>query len=226
MCAQNIKLVQTHIKDNDMEYNILVDTEFFNLLSAGKENKDGNALEKSYREFIKVVVELCSSNVKQAVFALSYAETELDFHLSMPHVKDCLETIGLYVRKAVTFVRRMQEYVAATYRLHANALTSETSPPVTTEPKPLVKWTGNAIDLVEMVYGICVMGSVNDGDVKFKDLAQAMYQFFGIKAKDCYRFYTDIRRRKNHSRTYFLDRMQEKLNDKMRKDDELERMRR
>ncbi|MEH2791953.1 RteC protein, partial [Segatella copri] len=28
------------------------------------------------------------------------------------------------------------------------------------------------------------------------------------------------------SRTYFLDRMQEKLNDKMRKDDELERMRR
>lgn len=48
----------------------------------------------------------------------------------------------------------------------------------------------------------------------------------GIKAKDCYRFYTDIRRRKNHSRTYFLDRMQEKLNDKMRKDDELERMRR
>lgn len=79
---------------------------------------------------------------------------------------------------------------------------------------------------VEMVYGICVMGSVNDGDVKFKDLAQAMYQFFGIKAKDCYRFYTDIRRRKNYSRTYFLDKMQEKLNEKMRRDDELERMRR
>lgn len=87
-------------------------------------------------------------------------------------------------------------------------------------------WTGNAVDLVEMVYGICVMGSVNDGEVKFKELAQAMYQFFGVKAKDCYRFYTDIRRRKNYSRTYFLDKMQEKLNDKMRRDDELERMRR
>ena len=64
-----------------------------------------------------------------------------------------------------------------------------------------------------MACGICVMGSVNDGEVKFKDLAQAMYQFFGVKAKDCYRFYTDIRRRKSHSRTYFLDKMQEKLND-------------
>ena len=103
--------------------------------------------------------------------------------------------------------------------------------PMATEKKNMKtasqsSWTGNAVDRVEMVYGICVMGSVNDGDVKFKDLAQAMYQFFGVKAKDCYRFYTDIRRRKNHSRTYFLDKMQEKLNDKMRRDDELERMRR
>lgn len=31
---------------------------------------------------------------------------------------------------------------------------------------------------------------------------------------------------KNDSRTYFLDKMQVKLNEKMRRDDELERMRR
>ena len=69
-----------------MEYNILIETDFFNLLNAGHKNKGGNALENSYREFIKVVVDLGSTNVKQAVFALSYAETELDFHLSMPIV--------------------------------------------------------------------------------------------------------------------------------------------
>ena len=44
--------------------------------------------------------------------------------------------------------------------------------------------------------------------------------------KDCYRFYTDIKRRKNESRTYFLDKMQEKLNEKMLRDEEMERMRR
>ena len=165
-----------------------------------------------------------STTYKNGVFMLMVKDT--GFHLSMPHIKDCLGTVGLYVRKAIAFVRRMQEHVAATYHLHVTTSTSEASPPVSLESKPLVKWTGNAVDLVEMVYGICVMGSVNDGDVKFKDLAQAMYQFFGIKAKDCYRFYTDIRRRKNYSRTYFLDKMQEKLNEKMRRDDELERMRR
>ena len=47
-----------------MEYNILLETDFFNLLNAGHKNKDGNALETSYREFIKVVVDLCSTNVK------------------------------------------------------------------------------------------------------------------------------------------------------------------
>ena len=40
------------------------------------------------------------------------------------------------------------------------------------------------------------------------------------------RFYIDIKRRKNESRTYFLNRMQEKLNERMLRDEEMERMRR
>ncbi|MCW4146742.1 hypothetical protein [Segatella copri] len=36
-----------------MEYNILIETDFFNLLNAGHKNKGGNALENSYREFIR-----------------------------------------------------------------------------------------------------------------------------------------------------------------------------
>ena len=47
-----------------------------------------------------------------------------------------------------------------------------------------------------------------------------------VESKDCYRFYIDIKRRKNESRTYFLDKMQEKLNEKMLRDEEMERMRR
>ena len=67
-----------------MEYNILLETDFFNLLNAGHKNKGGNALETSYREFIKVVVDLCSTNVKQAVFALSYARPSLTFICQCP----------------------------------------------------------------------------------------------------------------------------------------------
>ena len=53
-----------------------------------------------------------------------------------------------------------------------------------------------------------------------------LYKIFGVDSKDCYRFYTDIKRRKNESRTYFLAKMQEKLNEKMLRDEEMERMRR
>lgn len=89
-----------------------------------------------------------------------------------------------------------------------------------------MQWTGNAIDLVEMIYGISEMGCINNGNIQLNELAPMLYTFFGVNSKDCYRFYTDIKRRKNDSRTYFLDKMQVKLNEKMRRDDELERMRR
>ena len=41
-----------------------------------------------------------------------------------------------------------------------------------------------------------------------------------------YLVFTAIKLRKNPSRTYFIDKMQKKLNEKIRRDEELERMRR
>ena len=90
----------------------------------------------------------------------------------------------------------------------------------------LLQWTGNAIDLVELIYGIDEMGCINNGNMPLKQLAPLLYKIFGVESKDCYRFYTDIKRRKNESRTYFLDRMQEKLNERMMRDEELEIKRR
>jgi hypothetical protein len=95
-----------------------------------------------------------------------------------------------------------------------------------TETTASLLWTGNAIDLVELIYGIDEMGCINNGNMPLKQLAPILYKRFGIESKDCYRFYTDIKRRKNESRTYFLDKMQEKLNERMLRDEELERMRR
>ena len=67
-----------------MEYNILIETDFFNLLNAGHKNKGGNALENSYREFIKVVVDLCSTNVKQAVLHCHTQRPSLTFICQCP----------------------------------------------------------------------------------------------------------------------------------------------
>ena len=82
------------------------------------------------------------------------------------------------------------------------------------------KWTGNTIELVELVYGINEMRSINNGEAPINELVAFLGAFFGIDIRDCYSAYTDMKRRKNDSRTYFLDKMRERLNKKMDKEDE------
>lgn len=85
------------------------------------------------------------------------------------------------------------------------------------------KWTGSAIELVELIYGLDEMQSVNGGDVPIQELVTFVSTTFGIEVKDCYSAYTDMKRRKNSSRTYFTDKMRERLNLRMEQDDERER---
>lgn len=87
------------------------------------------------------------------------------------------------------------------------------------------KWTGSAIELVEMAYGLNEMGCINNGEIPIHELAAFIGTLLSIDIRDCYSAYTDMKRRKNESRTYFLDKMRERLNKKMQQDDEKERRR-
>lgn len=213
-----------HSNRKNMNYLILTETEFFGLINGNDETINLNA---AYGCFVKAVVELLSDNDTDGVkIALAYAENELEYHNTQYLAGGVKSHTDLFVRKALSFVRKMQKQIS-TSRLQVPPLSpSYPSPPSAAHSVPTLKWTGNAIDLVEMIYGISEMGCINDGEIPLKELAPVLYSFFGVNSKDCYRFYTDIKRRKNDSRTYFLDRMQKKLNEKMQRDDELERMRR
>ena len=131
--------------------------------------------------------------------------------------RDAYKKVGLDI-EAGKFTHNKQ-----VHHTHEGPLISANNATETTAS--LLQWTGNAIDLVELIYGIDVMGCINNGNMPLKQLAPLLYKIFGVDSKDCYRFYTDIKRRKNESRTYFIDRMQEKLNERMLRDEELERMR-
>ena len=198
-----------------MNHTILTNTEFFNRINSNEYQE----LSTAYNDFVARVIKHCHSaaDIKHIAVALMYAEIELQFQ----QVQDDCE-MSVYVRKALAFVKKMQR--------HLSAIATQVPPlnPSTNEKNntPALQWTGNAIDLVEMIYGISEMGCINNGNIQLNELAPVLYAFFGVNSKDCYRFYTDIKRRKNDSRTYFLDKMQMKLNEKMRRDDELERMRR
>lgn len=88
------------------------------------------------------------------------------------------------------------------------------------------KWTGSAIELMEIVYGLDEMKSINNGETPIHELAAFVGMLLDIDIRDCYSTYTDMKRRKNESRTYFLDKMRDRLNRRMQQDDEKERLRR
>ena len=205
-----------------MNYFLLAETEFFRRIN---EAGDCN-METAYTAFATQVIELCSGNVdtNRTIIALAYIEIELQHH-PVRHLPEKKREVAVYVGKALSFVRKMQKFLAAPQVPPLSAIRTSAGNTSGTPASPL-QWTGNAIDLVELIYGIYEMGCINNGEMPLKQLAPLLYKIFGIEAKDCYRFYIDIKRRKNGSRTYFLDRMQEKLNKRILRDEELERQRR
>ena len=85
-------------------------------------------------------------------------------------------------------------------------------------PKFPFQWTGNKIDLIEMLYALHLSKAVNDGNTKIKDFAEVFSLVFNIDLrKDIYRFFTDIQKRKI-DQTKFLDylraTLQRKIDDK------------
>ena len=174
---------------------------------------------------------MCARRKQSVIFKIDgtmnyFLLAETDFFRLINEAGDCnMETAYTafatqVIELALSFVRKMQKFLATPQvpPLISTNNTTETT-------ASLLQWTGNAIDLVELIYGIDEMGCINNGNMPLKQLAPLLYKIFGVDSKDCYRFYTDIKRRKNESRTYFLDRMQEKLNERMLRDEELERMR-
>ena len=98
-------------------------------------------------------------------------------------------------------------------------------------PKPHVckrRWTGAVVEIVELIYALHEMKRIDNGEIAMNELAGFFGELFGIRldARNLYDAYTDIKHRKGESRTYFLDKLRERLNLRMQRDDEKERERR
>ena len=208
-----------------MEHLILTETEFFRLIDNPGSRTGLNA---AYNGFTMAVVSLCTGAASPChpLPALSYAETELQYHKALQGTDT---DHGIYVRKALAFVRKMLKHLALPY----SQVPPLSSIPSKDEKKtdtpadaPPMRWTGKASDLVELIYGVSEMGCINGGEASLKEIAAYFYKVFGVQAKGCYNIYNDIKMRKNESRTYFLDRAAEKVNRRMLLDEERERMRR
>lgn len=209
-----------------MEHLILTETEFFRLI----DNPDSRTeLGAAYNEFTTAVVSLCTGAASPChpLPALSYAETELQYHKA---IRDPNTEHSIYVQKALAFVRRMLKIITMPH----SQVPPLSSIPYKDEKKddtpadaPPMRWTGSTVDLIELLYGLDTLKYINGGETGMGELLGHFSRIFGLEIKDsqCYNTYAAIKGRKNGSRTYFFDRASEKLNQRMVQDEERERMR-
>ena len=186
-----------------MKYSILTETAFF------RAAQEGNAVNMTanYGDFIEKVVEVSScQDGKPVAFAiLSYTLIELRTLLDgNPKGKDAIEN-------AVSLIGDMQKMIG-------QIPMSEMKQPK--NPKAEVKWTGDIVNLVELVYGLVEMGCVNDGNVSIEKLGNALFGLFGLEPKPYSRAYTTIKRRvkDNGGRAYFLTEMHKQLEERIDQD--------
>ena len=206
----------------------MAETEFFGLINGSDETVN---LDAAYSRFVKAVVELMHDSDTDGVkIALAYAENELQHHRTQ-YIADLKSHTHLFVRKALSFVRKMQKHVPSNCP-HVPPLSttihSECEKKEDERNTPTMRWTGSLAELVELIYGLDAMKLVNEGEPGIKELLEGFCKVFGMEIKEsqCYNTYADIKRRKNESRTYFFDKAAEKLNRRMLEDEERERMRR
>lgn len=86
------------------------------------------------------------------------------------------------------------------------------------EKLPELKWTGEQVNLVELIYGIYYTGQLNHGTVEVKDIIELMERIFQIKLKSPYHTFGNIRRRKSISPTAYLDKMKETILQRIEED--------
>lgn len=90
----------------------------------------------------------------------------------------------------------------------------ETEHKVSTMLKTRETWTASKTDLVELIYAMDTAKCINQGNIKLKALTAYLEDIFNVSVGDIYRIYLEIRERKG-SRTQFLDRLKDKLTERM-----------
>lgn len=80
-------------------------------------------------------------------------------------------------------------------------------------------WTGSKTDMIELLYALHTSKCINGGTVDIKELASHFEYFYNVDLGNYYHTFIDIRTRKT-SRTRFLERLIEMLNQRMESLDE------
>jgi hypothetical protein len=124
--------------------------------------------------------------------------------------QDCtVATIMAFDMLIVYLQQEIEKLESHTYNPKLNPMTQSTK----------LFWTGSKTELIELIYALHGSGAINSGTADIKEVASFFEQIFNIDLGNYYHTFIEIRARK-YSRTKFLDKLIEVLNQRFKESDE------
>jgi hypothetical protein len=186
-----------------------------------RSDADLHLLQNNYKEFVtSLFTESENTNNLTAFYnQLCFARTELRSLRKDKQIKQINQYIPIkkFYKKALEIADTQLKLVEIKIRVSfKNQSEEEEEPP--NKIKSKIKWTGSIYELVELGYAILATKSVNNGEVDIKELMEFLCNIFDFEIKNFYHAYTTIRQRAG-DRTIYLNRLKEKLMEKMEEAD-------
>lgn len=178
--------------------------------------------EELFREFNKALQSFCNEEQDRIAIFRTLRYTRIRLHVLrkyLPQETDSAHnTQGRFLDMAIGYINTELDLLYRYDRAREEPMQSE----------PAHRWTGTLVELVELIYGLQELRCIDDGETAINELSAFFGRIFGmdIKERNCYDAYLDMKSHKKDSRTYFLDKMRERLNLRMQRDDEKEMKRR
>ena len=178
--------------------------------------------EELFRKFDKALQSFCNQEQDRIAIFRTLRYTRIRLHVLrkyLPRDNDSARnTQGRFLDMAIGYINTELDLLRRYDRKQERPMQSE----------PAHRWTGTLVELVELIYDLQELRCIDDGEAAINELAAFFGRIFemDIKERNCYDAYLDMKRHKKDSRTYFLDKMRERLNLRMPRDDEKEMKRR
>jgi hypothetical protein len=137
------------------------------------------------------------------LYFLRNTDAQSTLHLQIADPSFGTAVSDLFAR--FTAMEKLREHILARVRdLGCIHVLDNWQPPFTGRR---LKWTGNLVNLTELILGLYYTGQLNNGQATLTDIARFFEDVFQVKIKNIYQTFENIRSRKRLATTYLIDNM-------------------
>jgi RNA polymerase-interacting CarD/CdnL/TRCF family regulator len=118
-----------------------------------------------------------------------------------------------YLQKAIDIVDRQMEFVRWQMQLET---TAQKCPFTHLSPEhSKLKWTGNVVEWVELIYTLYSVNRINNGETSLKELFEQIGGIFDFEVKEFANYFMNIKNRVDGHRTKFMDLLKDAVLERM-----------